>query len=39
MKEDAHSTFEETLGFPGASDSEESAWKLGDPDPWARKIP
>ena len=31
MKEDAHSPFQETLGFPGGSDSKESACNLGDP--------
>ena len=30
MKEDAHSPFQETLGFPGGSDSKESNCNAGD---------
>ena len=34
-------TFHADLGFPGGSDSKESAWNAGDPrlDPWVGKIP
>ena len=34
-------TFDADLGFPGGSDSKESAWNTGDHtlDPWVGKIP